>query len=198
MSTAPASAAIPTPPQTVDAWAWCGVNPDDPGRQRPCVRWRKPVGSTRRSGRATSPRSPTRRQTRTIGTSPDIYMRLVQLNATVGMKTIVYDERLWYPQMQCRGNRILDTRAVQHRRDWATNNPDGPEWTVLKNSVGVTVRRRTGDGRPAVRQLPANHPRSRQGAHRSTRSRTAAVVREVRRRQRRQLAPAASTSRARS
>jgi hypothetical protein len=44
--------------------------------------------------------------------APDVYMRLVQLNATVGMKTVVYDARLWADDFATRDTAIAFWKPV--------------------------------------------------------------------------------------
>jgi hypothetical protein len=96
-----ASAAAPTPPQTVDVWAWCGVNPDlDPAAATAAVRAMAQAGGIDATfGPCNIPDpSYTPAETANRYVQPDVYMRLVKLNASVGMKTVVYDKRLWDPQ----------------------------------------------------------------------------------------------------
>ena len=65
---------------------------------------------------------------------PDVYMRLVQLNATVGMKTVVYDQRLWSNQAQDRNAAIAYWRPVLGNiAAWDMGDEFGAsEWDILK------------------------------------------------------------------
>src|SRR3954447_18898583 len=86
----------PTAPQTVDSWAWCGVNPDDPVAADAVHAMALAGGIDATFGPCNVPdKSYTPADTANRYVAPDVYMRLVQLNATVGMKTVVYDKRLW-------------------------------------------------------------------------------------------------------
>src|SRR3954451_25013053 len=90
------AALAPTAPQTVDSWAWCGVNPDDPVAADAVRAMALAGGIDATFGPCNVPdKSYTPADTANRYVAPDVYMRLVQLNATVGMKTVVYDKRLW-------------------------------------------------------------------------------------------------------
>ena len=93
----PVGAAVaPTPPQTVDTWAWCGVNPDVPEAATAVRAMAFAGGIDATFGPCNIPQagySPVDPKNRYV--APDVYMRLVLLNATVGMKTVVYDARFW-------------------------------------------------------------------------------------------------------
>ncbi|MEP7048433.1 MAG: hypothetical protein ABI949_17205 [Ilumatobacteraceae bacterium] len=94
--TAVHAAAAPTPPQTVDTWAFCGVNPDDPVAATAVRAMAQAGGIDATFGPCNVPQpgyTPVDPKNRYV--PPDTYMRLVLLNATVGMKTVVYDARLW-------------------------------------------------------------------------------------------------------
>ena len=89
--------AKPAPPKQVPTWAFCGVHPDDPYAAQKVLSLAKNSGFFATFGPCLrpdlttySPAYPGQRYG-----SPDLYLRLVQLNASVGMKTVVYDERLW-------------------------------------------------------------------------------------------------------
>ena len=126
--------------------------------------------------------------------APDVYMRLVQLNATVGMKTVVYDARLWSDDFATRDqrNRILATGAGEHRRVGhgrrVRSQADTPSRLGRpRASLGHhAVDRRAGHGHPAVHQLPAIPGRDPAGPQPTAGRRTAAVVRSLSGRLRRQ------------
>lgn len=89
--------AKPSQPKQVPTWAFCGVHPDDPYAAQK-------VSSLSRNSGFTATFGPCLRPDMTTYTTaepgqrygtPELYKRLVQLNASVGMKTIVYDSRLW-------------------------------------------------------------------------------------------------------
>ena len=74
----------------------------------------------------------------------DTYMRLVQLNATVGMKTVVYDDRLWSPDPNVRTTAIgFWTPVLSNIAAWDLGDEFDPanptQWNALK-SRWTTVR----------------------------------------------------------
>lgn len=121
----------------VDAWAFCGVHPDDPHARAktrtlaevaqidatfgPCL---PPDWSSY------SPANPGQRYA-----SPETYHRLVRLNAEFGMRTVVYDARLWADDPGVRAMARDEWWTVRH---WIAGfdmgdefDPRGPEWAVL-------------------------------------------------------------------
>ena len=94
--------------------------------------------------------------------APDVYMRLVQLNATVGMKTVVYDARLWADDFATRDSAIAYWKPVlANIAAWDMGDEFDPRPTPSRLGrprapLGHhAVDRRAGHGRPAVHQLPA-------------------------------------------
>jgi hypothetical protein len=136
MPTTPASAAIPTPPQTVDVWAWCGVNPDVP-EAAAAVRAMAQVGGIDATfGPCNIPKEPySPANTSNRYVAPDVYMRLVKLNASVGMKTVVYDQRLWDPQGRA-GALVFWQPVLANIAAWDMGDEFDPtnslEWNTLK------------------------------------------------------------------
>lgn len=146
------AAAPPTPPVTVDTWAWCGVSPDDPVAAT-AVRAMAEVGGIDATFGPCNVPSPTYTPAFTANryVSSDTYMRLVQLNATVGMKTVVYDDRLWSPDPLVRNTAIgYWTPVLANIAAWDMGDefdPTGPEWTILKtrwNTMRTFVEPLTG------------------------------------------------------
>ncbi len=131
-------------PKLVDAWAWCGVHPDDPAAQNgarsmavfsgidatfgPCKDG--PVGY--------SPAAPGDRYA-----TPAVYMRLVEINAAVGMKTVVYDQRVWSLDPAIRTAAKDFWRPVyEHIAAWDMGDefdPSGPEWQILIDRTKVVL-----------------------------------------------------------
>ena len=90
------AAVAPTPPQAVDTWAWCGVDPGSPIAATAVRAMAQAAGIDATFGPCNIPDpayTPIDPKNRYV--PPDVYMRLVLLNATVGMKTVVYDQRFW-------------------------------------------------------------------------------------------------------
>jgi hypothetical protein len=135
----PASAAaMPAPPRQVDAWAWCGVNPDDPAAATAVRAMAQAGGIDVTFGPCNDPTSPpyTPANADTRYVLPDVYMRLVQLNASVGMKTVVYDKRLWSMLATDRSAAIAFwTPVLANIAAWDMGDefdPNGSEWPILK------------------------------------------------------------------
>jgi hypothetical protein len=133
-----ANAAIaPLPPQTLDTWAFCGVNPDDPVAPAAVRAMALAGGIDATFGPCNVPRPPyTPVDPSNRYVAPDVYMRLVQLNATVGMKTVVYDARLWSTTGSDRDTAIAFWRPVlANIAAWDMGdefNPATSQWDVLK------------------------------------------------------------------
>ncbi|HEY5423772.1 MAG TPA: hypothetical protein VIK05_09895, partial [Ilumatobacteraceae bacterium] len=107
------AAGPPTPPTSVDSWAWCGVNPDDPVAADAVRAMAMAGGIDATFGPCNIPDpSYTPADTANRYVAPDVYMRLVQLNATVGMKTVVYDKRLWSTDIAVRDQAIAFWKPV--------------------------------------------------------------------------------------
>lgn len=89
----------PTPPPAVPemkAWAFCGVNPADPLAQRKANSLARDAGIDATFGPCLPP--PANYTTANPGAryaNPDQYLALTVINANAGMKTIVYDARIW-------------------------------------------------------------------------------------------------------
>ena len=175
VSASPVNAAVaPPPPKTVDTWAWCGVNPDDPVAAAAVYALANAGGIDATFGPCNIPTPPyTPADTSNRYVPPDVYMRLVQLNATVGMKTIVYDKRFWSTTAGSqRGDRLLDARARQHRRVGHGRRVRPGQAGMADPDLAVddhAQRRRAGDRCEAVRQPLADHTRP--GAWRTCRVR---------------------------
>lgn len=89
--------AKPAQPKQVPTWAFCGVHPDDPYAAKKVLSLSQNSGFTATFGPCLRPDMTTYTTAepgQRYGT-PELYKRLVQLNASVGMKTVVYDARLW-------------------------------------------------------------------------------------------------------
>jgi hypothetical protein len=142
----PAHAAVPTPPTTVDSWAWCGVNPDDPVAADAVRAMAMAGGIDATFGPCDipdpnfkPPYSPAFTADRYV--APDVYMRLVQLNATVGMKTVVYDARLWADDFAIRDSAIAYWKPVlANIAAWDMGDefdPATPDWNILVHRWGI-------------------------------------------------------------
>jgi hypothetical protein len=136
-SASTAGAAVPPPPKTIDTWAFCGVNPDDPNAATAVRAMAQIAGIDATFGPCnipTPPYTPADPSNRYV--PPDVYMRLVLLNATVGMKTVVYDARLWSTDPLVRSTAIgFWTPVLADIAAWDMGDefdPAKPEWAVLK------------------------------------------------------------------
>jgi len=82
-----------TPAETA---AFCGVHPDSPSAAAAVASLANVAGMDATFGPCMAPGpaySPSNNDGRYV--DPDMYMKLVNLNASVGMKTYVYDARMW-------------------------------------------------------------------------------------------------------
>jgi hypothetical protein len=150
-------------PKKVDAWAWCGVHPDDPSAQAtansmatvagidatfgPC--YLPPPGYTPEDPGVEGQDTPYRY------VSPETYRRLLLINAQAGMKTVVYDNRVWDPNPTVRNAAVAfwtpylaNIAAWDLGDEFDPNNPLDPnQWNILIerwNRVRGDVSVRTG------------------------------------------------------
>ena len=132
------AAVPPTPPKTVDTWAFCGVNPDEPHAAKTVRAMALAGGIDATFGPCNVPKSDyTPADTSNRYVPPAVYMRLVLLNATVGMKTVVYDKRFW-GSFQERTEAIAFWQPVlPHIAAWDMGDEFDPtipaQWNQLKS-----------------------------------------------------------------
>jgi hypothetical protein len=131
-------------PRPADSWAWCGVSPDDPGAASAVQAMALAGGIDATFGPCNDPAAPyTPAFTSNRYVFPDVYMRLVKLNATVGMKTVVYDQRLWSPVTSDRSDAIAFWQPVlKDIAAWDMGDefdPVGPEWPILKQRWTIVL-----------------------------------------------------------
>lgn len=121
----------------LDTWAFCGVNPSLPEAQGIANNMARYGGIDATFGPCMAPdwgtytaANPGRRYI-----SPDAYFRLVVINANAGMKTVVYDARLWSDDENVRNQAIAFwaphvawIRAFDMGDEF---DPNGPEWSTL-------------------------------------------------------------------
>lgn len=138
----PAGAAIGPAPTRVDAWAFCGVRPSDPTAAA-AVASIAASGVTATFGPCNDP-APGTYTVVNPGTryvNPATYMQLVLLNATVGMKTLVYDARIYSADGATRDLALAFWQPVlDHIQAWDLGDeyqPDQPEWNVLKTRWNI-------------------------------------------------------------
>jgi hypothetical protein len=131
-SAAPGDATL-TP---LDTWAWCGVHPDDPTAATAARSMAQIAGIDVTFGPCNVPTpdyTPAFTANRYV--SPDQYRRLVDINAAAGMKTVVYDSRLWSANAAVRADATQFWAPVyQHIEAWDLGDefdPAGPEWPLL-------------------------------------------------------------------
>lgn len=129
-------AAQAAPTARAGTWAFCGVHPDAPGAQRsayslsfsgvdatfgPCM----PPDWT-----SYTPSNPGARYI-----NPDAYARLVTINANAGMRTVVYDARLWSDNPAERATAVEFWRPqASHIAAWDMGDEFDPattEWPIL-------------------------------------------------------------------
>ena len=132
----PLSAAVAPGRLEVDTWAWCGAHPDDPAALASTTTMATVAGIDVTFGPCIAPSgpySPAFPNDRYV--DPATYMRVVQLNASVGMKTAVYDARVWSADPGERDAAVAFWSPVlEHIAVWDLGDefdPDGPEWEIL-------------------------------------------------------------------
>lgn len=147
---------------SVETWAFCGVHPDAPNAAMAVRTLAVNAGIDATFGPCMPPDWATYTPAEPGGryVDPDIYFRLTVLNAGVGMKTVVYDARLWSTDMAVRQEGI-DFWAPHV--DWIRAfdmgdefDPGGADWQVLIARWRImidVVRPATGVG-PFTNHLP--------------------------------------------
>ena len=152
-TTAPATPpTTPTPPPTtvpatppppvvatagpLDTWAWCGVHPDDPTAAAAAASMATAAGIDVTFGPCNVPTgdySPAFTADRYV--APELYRRLVEINAAAGMRTVVYDARLWSSSPAVRAEAVRYWAPLaNHIAAWDLGDefdPDGPQWSIL-------------------------------------------------------------------
>lgn len=120
----------------LDTWAWCGVHPDDPTAAVAARSMAVDAGIDVTFGPCNVPTpdyTPAFTANRYV--SPDQYRRLVDINAAAGMKTVVYDARLWSANAVVRADATQFWAPVyQHIAAWDLGDefdPAGSEWPLL-------------------------------------------------------------------
>jgi hypothetical protein len=134
----PARAADPPPRRSTPVWAWCGVDPDQPDAIAAAESMHRDSGVDVTFGPCVQPTgnyTPADPGDRYV--TPAKYHRLVTLNAAHGMKTVVYDARLWSE------NSITRSAAIEEWRPQAADvaawdlgdefDPALPEWAILRH-----------------------------------------------------------------
>lgn len=120
-----------------DTWAFCGVHPDDPTASTKVFTLSRQAGIDATFGPCLppdwatyTPADPGARYT-----DPATYARLVDLNALVGMTTVVYDARVWSTDPTVRAEAVefwqSRTRWVEAWDMGDEYDPDGPHWPIL-------------------------------------------------------------------
>jgi hypothetical protein len=134
----PSAEAAPASPiaEPIESWAWCGVHPDDPTARAAARSMARDAGIDATFGPCNVPTpdyTPAFTANRYV--SPDDYRRLVAINASAGMKTVVYDARLWDDDETVRAAAaqfwapMYDDIAAWDMGD--EFDPDGAEWALL-------------------------------------------------------------------
>jgi hypothetical protein len=137
----PAAAAPGIVPKQVEAWAFCGVRPGDPTAQATANAMAEFGGIDATFGPCNDPSgvppypyTPTNPGLRYV--DPATYMQVVQINANAGMKTVVYDARIWSTLKADRDAAVAFWAPVlDHIKAWDLgdewNPPPATEWATL-------------------------------------------------------------------
>lgn len=129
-------AAVTGPGETVETWAWCGVHPFDPAAERSARAMASVAGIDVTFGPCNVPTPDyTPAFTANRYAPPEVYVRLVALNARAGMRTVVYDARLWSDAPDTRDAALGFWRPwFRHIAAWDLGDefdPASPEWALL-------------------------------------------------------------------
>ena len=140
----PWRAASAAAPKLVDTWAWCGVHPDDPVASAAARSMAifsgidATFGPCKDGPPGYTPAEPGDRYV-----TPELYMRLVRINASVGMKTVVYDKRVWSDDPAVRTSAKNFWRPVyEHIAAWDMGDefdPNSAEWAILIHRTQVVL-----------------------------------------------------------
>ncbi len=120
-----------------ETWAFCGVHPDAPNASRASETLATRAGIDATFGPCMPPDWTTYTPAEPGGryVDPDTYARVTELNASVGMKTVVYDARLWSTDDAVRQSAIdywMPSTAWIRAFDMGDEfDPGGAEWAVL-------------------------------------------------------------------
>lgn len=136
-------------PKAVDTWAFCGVHPNDPFAREAARSMAQFSGIDATFGPckdgAPGP-SPPRYSPAYPGdryVSPESYMQLVEINASVGMQTVVYDARVWDEDPTVRAEAKAFWRPVyEDIVAWDMGDefdPNGPEWEILAERTQIVL-----------------------------------------------------------
>jgi hypothetical protein len=149
----------PPPPQ--ETWVWCGVHPDDAYAQAKANTLAFVAGIDAAMGPCLPPPSnysPAYPGSRYM--APHDYLRTLLVHKNAGMKTFVYDARIWSTDPSVRNAAIEYWRPhFNWIRAWDMGDefdPDGSEWPILVsrwNTVMAHVVPATGIG-PFSNHLP--------------------------------------------
>jgi hypothetical protein len=130
-----AAAAEPVLHAPVPTWAWCGVHPDDPLAAITAKAMATVGGIDATFGPCNVPTNYTPANTGNRYVTPALYRALVDINAAAGMKTVVYDARLWSTNAPTRATAIeFWTPVLPNIAGWDMGDefdPREPEWDIL-------------------------------------------------------------------
>lgn len=126
----------------LDTWAWCGVHPDDPAATQIAEAMADVSGIDVTFGPCNVPTPDyTPADTANRYVDPITYSRLVATNAAAGMKTVVYDRRLWSDTKSVRDTAIAFWQPMlANIAAWDMGDefdPAGAEWSILVHRWGV-------------------------------------------------------------
>lgn len=128
---------VPPQPTPVETWAFCGVHPDDPIAQKKAITLSTKAGVDATFGPCMPPSvGYTAANPGSRYISPTDYLRLTVINANAGMKTVVYDARIWSDDPSIRNEAIAfwapHTAWVAAFDMGDEYDPSTPDWAILK------------------------------------------------------------------
>lgn len=138
---APITCTTPPPPPlpaAVDVWAFCGIHPDHPHAQQQADTLADIAGVDVVFGPCLPPdwSTYTTSEPGQRYADPDTYRRAVRINAEAGMRTVVYDQRVWSPDPAVRDEAILFwTPVLPSIAAWDMGDEFDPGWPEQWNAL---------------------------------------------------------------
>lgn len=144
-SCSPFTPSAPAPRVAAETWAFCGVHPDDAYAQQKANTMASVAGIDASFGPCMPPDwttySPANPGDRYV--DPETYLRATVINAKAGMKTIVYDARIWNTDSHIRQEAI---NFWYPHRDWIRAwdmgdefDPASQDWYILVDRWNIVL-----------------------------------------------------------
>lgn len=134
----------PSTPKSVETWIFCGIHPDDRFAQVKANNLSNVAGIDVSMGPCMPPDSTyTTSNPGVRYVDPDTYFRAVVINANAGIKTVVYDARIWNDDPAVRQQAIdfwMPHKAWIRAWDMGDEfDPGSPDWNVLVHRWNIVI-----------------------------------------------------------